>query len=180
MRQFGEGGAILKIDKIATEFFYTKWEDEDFGPKRVSTGNSKFQTFWEFWTLLLAAIAWSTHLSGKGVLFAGDNTASLQLALDLKGQREMNLISRELAWRKAREGWKFALAHLPEEQNKTADALSRQFAPKPLPFPSSALKNAKRILSSPPALVWRIAEDNLADHPPVRSKRKRTAHEQHL
>ena len=130
------GGSILKVNNVIIRYFFVKWANEDFARKGVLIGQCKWQTFWEFLTLLIAAITWSKHLSDEGVLMAGDNTASLQLAMDRKGKKQCNCIARELVWRHARRQWRFDCAHLPAEQNLVADALSRQHTPKPSPVPS--------------------------------------------
>ena len=60
-----------------------------------------------------------------GLLVCGNNVASLQLVLSHKGKGEIAAVSRELAWRVARGGWRYAVAHLPAEANVLADRLSR-------------------------------------------------------
>ncbi len=74
--------------------------------------------------------------------------AALSDAISLRGKGAvpgMNVIARELAWRKAACGWQYRVAHLPKELNVLADALSRAAsvppAPKPV-FPASARKRA--------------------------------------
>ena len=47
----------------------------------------------------------------------------------------MMAVSRELAWRRARGGWRLHGGHLPAERNIRADALSRLKAPDPKAFP---------------------------------------------
>ena len=72
----------------------------------------------------------------------GDNTGSLQNALDLKGSGVMAAVAREIAWRRERREWKFAVGHIPSERNTVPDALSRQHEVPPLPFPHHALRQA--------------------------------------
>ena len=116
------GGAALLYDRGAlSEWFALDWEDL---PKlQVKTGLSKHQTFWEFLTLTLAIVRWCPVI--EDLLICGDNVASLQLALSHKGKGEIAPVSRELAWRVARGGWRYAVAHLPAEANVLADRLSR-------------------------------------------------------
>ena len=58
----------------------------------------------------------------------GDSTAALQVAISLKSAKSLNTISREIAWRRVRHAWHYAVGHLPAELNVAADALSRVFA----------------------------------------------------
>ena len=60
-----------------------------------------------------------------GLLFCGDNLASLNLAVSNKSRGLLGHVGRELAWRRAKFDWKFAVAHLPSESNKLVDRLSR-------------------------------------------------------
>ena len=63
-----------------------------------------------------------------GVALLGDNLSALNGALSLKGTR-LSRITRELAWRKVRRGWRYACGHLLAERNELADAFSRLSAP---------------------------------------------------
>ena len=60
----------------------------------------------------------------------------------------MNLIGREIAWKKALRGWKLKAAHYPKEYNTAADALPRLIAPDALPRPDAVLRGAN--LRMPP------------------------------
>ena len=115
------GAAILYVDDDATEFFVTIWAK--IPHLHVVPGKSDFQTFWEFLTLCLAMVRWCPLY--EGVLFCGDNLASLNLALSLKGGGVEGAVAKELAWRSARYRWSYAVAHLPAEGNKVADRMSR-------------------------------------------------------
>ena len=115
------GAAILWEEGEVTEWFAVTWTNI---PKlAVCTADSRFQTFWEFLTLALAACRWCPMYDH--LLICGDNTASLNLALQGKSKGLNSFIGRELAWRKARFDWRFAVAHLPAEANVLADRLSR-------------------------------------------------------
>ena len=72
---------------------------------------------------------WAARFAYSGVSLVGDNVAALELALSMRGRRALNRISREIAWRRARAGWRYRVAHWPTELNKSADALSRLCAP---------------------------------------------------
>lgn len=69
----------------------------------------------------------------RGLVFFGDNTASLQIALSGKARAEMGALARELFVRRARHDWQYSVAHLPSESNILADALSRLHQPGPRP-----------------------------------------------
>ena len=115
------GAALLWENGEVIEWFALSWPDL---PKlAVRTAESRFQTFWEFLTLALAACRWCPM--HENLLICGDNTASLNLALAGKSKGLNGYVGRELAWRKARFDWKFAVAHLPAEANALADRLSR-------------------------------------------------------
>ena len=93
--------------------------------------------------MFLCLTAFQKAVCTHGVLVPGDNLAALQNALDCKSSRSaMNLVGREIAWRKALAGWRLSAAHFPKELNTVADALSRLAAPTALPRPSSALCGA--------------------------------------
>ena len=74
--------------------------------------------------------------------------------LDLKGKGSELAVAREVAWRKARRGWEYALGHLPTEKNNIADALSR-LAESPESYPHVALKNAKRVSAPLVGQLWK-------------------------
>ena len=88
----------------------------------------------------------------------GDNVAALQAALALTGRGSFNAVAKEIAWRKARRGWRFEVGHLPKEANLLADALSRQAAacPDPIAFPTHALAAAKRAKCPDLRHLWKV------------------------
>jgi hypothetical protein len=136
------------------EYFSVIWTDEDAEHLHVVTHDTKHQSFWEFATLLLALMTWGDRFVLEPVLVAGDNTAALSGALALKGRGELLAVARELSWRQARRGWRFAVGHLPSEFNVVADALSRTADPKGVEWPSLALAGAA--FTAPPKLrdLW--------------------------
>ena len=116
-------------------------------------GVPSWQSFWEMLTCGLALSMWASDKEALAVL--GDNTASLQDALDLKGSRCMLAVAREIAWRQGRRGWLFAVGHLAAEFNTAADALSRLEAPDPSPLPPE-VQGARRLHLAPVASYWQI------------------------
>ena len=82
-------------------------------------------------------------------LVLGDNAAALQEAISLRGNRQLNRLSRELAVLRARHTWHIVVGHLPSEHNTFADACSRVHAPggerKEDPFKDSECKLAQAL-----------------------------------
>ena len=65
----------------------------------VATGSAKHHTFWETLALLLSFMTWNEKIQKEDdVLVVGDNTASLQNILELKGEGPLLAIAREVAW----------------------------------------------------------------------------------
>ena len=96
---------------------------------RTRIGDAAGQTSWEYLVLYLALHIWAAD-SRSGFLILGDNLASLSGVLSLRGKGGApNVITKEIAWRRVRYGWRFACGHLPTEKNKLADSLSRLAAP---------------------------------------------------
>ena len=117
-------------------------------------GESKWQSLWEFFTLLLALITWRQH-AAQSVLFVwGDNIAALQDAISLKGRGHMLTIARELSWRQARWPLHFDVAHLPKDLNVAADALSR-LAAVPVSSLPTELLHVPRVPADSWETVWR-------------------------
>ena len=112
---------MLFVDNDLKEWFALDWVDIAW--LQVRTGESRHQTFWEFLTLTLTIVQWCPVYSD--LLVCGDNVASLHLALSHRSRGSLAAVGRELAWRKAKFSWRYAVAHLPAEANKLADRLSR-------------------------------------------------------
>jgi len=123
------GGAILFIARKPVEFFQLPWSKAMASKFGVRVGDPAGQTTWELLTLYLALEIWGFEHRSPGLLLMGDNTASLSSTLSLKGKSALTQITRELAWRKVRRGWRYAAGHLPSEMNTLADCLSRVTAP---------------------------------------------------
>ena len=138
------GGAVLRdsASHVIIAYFSVVW----FGPEAEHLGvepcDPKFQTFWEFATLLLALCVWGDRFAASSVLILGDNMAALSSSLSLSGKGPLSAIAREISWRKARRGWTYEVAHLPAEHNTVADALSRTADPKGCHWPYDALAAA--------------------------------------
>ena len=122
------GGAVLFERNQPTEFFSTAWKEDDVPHLGVHPGVSAHQTFYELSCLGLALIRWGSTY--QRLVLVGDNTGSLQLALDGRGYGAQGALLRELSWRKAKHGWDFAVAHTAKEANSLADFLSRIHEPK--------------------------------------------------
>ena len=150
------GGAVLRVGGVPTEYFACRWTEASAAHLGVWTGDSKFQSFWEFLTLLLALILWGERFTAECITVLGDSTSALQDALNLMGRHEMLAIARKVAWRQIRLSWRFKVGHLPSEYNLVADALSRRYAPKPAAFPHLLSAAAERRAPEPMS-VWRAA-----------------------
>ena len=140
------GAAVLYVNGDLKEWFALEWSNIAW--LHICIGESRHQTFWEFMTLVLAAVQWCPMF--HNLLLCGDNVASLQLALSHKGQGSIAVVARELAWRKARNLWQYAVAHLPAEANKLADRLSRLADPSlpPLISPCRARRSRRSASAS--------------------------------
>ena len=151
------GGAVLKVGGKATQYTAWVWSDADVKHLGVVTGIPKYQTFWEMLCVALSLVTWSPQFTQQTLTVLCDNKSSLQAALDLKGKHCMLAIARELAWRKARYQWSFAVAHLPKEQNTVADALSRLQAPDAAPLPKEVSQAVWRDPTTV-ASFWKLAD----------------------
>ena len=155
-------GAVLYEHGDPIEYFALAWKEADADRLGVSPGLSAYQTFWELACLGLALIQWAS--SYQRLTLYGDNTGSLQMALDGKGKGVCNELLRELAWRKARFRWDFAVAHLPSESNEIADTLSRLYMPQddgslpPKTCPPS-LVGAAEVHPKPLGSIWVLNDE---------------------
>ena len=77
--------------------------------------------------LVLAISHWAPLFDG--LVFMGDNVASLQLALSGRARGPMGLLARELFLRQVKHEWFYGVSHLPSEENKLADFCSRLAQP---------------------------------------------------
>ena len=72
----------------------------------------------------------------------GDNIASLEAALRLRGKGDIGKVTTELALGRPRLRWRVRVGHFPAEVNTVADALSRLSAPDPSRFPAELIKSS--------------------------------------
>jgi len=153
------GGAVLYQDGVPTEFLEVSWSRDLVKKLSLKIGASSGQTCWEYMTLYLVLLTWARRFRERGFAILGDNTSALSTSLSYKGKAGMGRISREIAWRKVRYAWRFAVGHLPCEANTVADALSRTSAPDGADkksFPTS-LSDALRREAPWPADCWTCA-----------------------
>jgi len=132
------GGGVLFVHGKPVEFWMTPWCSKLARHLQTEIGDPGGQTTWEYLSLLVCLLLWGARFRTEGIALLGDNISSLSGVLTLKGKNALNLITRELSWRKVRQGWRYAAGHLPTEHNGYADALSRQSAPaasEQKPFP---------------------------------------------
>ena len=131
------------------------WPAADAAELQTEIGAASGQTSWELLAILISLSIWGTRHRGQVLAILGDNLAALEAALHLKGRNALSKIGRELAWRRARAGWRYAVGHLPAERNVIADALSRLAAPKdaakPMPI---ELGTASRVEPPDNTSLW--------------------------
>ena len=80
------------------EYFIVVWSN--IPHLGVEIGDSAYQTFWELLTLALSMRRWCPIRAG--LLFCGDNTGSLNMAISMKGTGLHGAVTREISWRVAR------------------------------------------------------------------------------
>ena len=131
------------------EFARWVWDEKSAADLEVEVGKPKDQSFWEFLTIALAIVLWGKDFTQQALAAVTDNTAALQQTLDLKGKGPMLEVALELAWRKARGRLEFMPGHLPTEQNKLADALSRLSAPDNTILPKELAQTVEREAPDP-------------------------------
>ena len=150
------GGAVLRKNMVIVEYFSCVWDAKSVAHLNVATGKAQFQTFWEYLTALLALLTWSGYVATEHVLLVGDNTASLQDAIDFKEKGCLLAVARELALKAARYLWRFSVGHLAAEFNGVPDALSRLEAPPQARkvFPTQDLSNAVKRTAPNLRDVW--------------------------
>ena len=136
------GGAILRMAEQIVAYTFIEWQPQDASVLGVAPHDSAHQSFWEMVMLLVCLDLWGDDFKHEELALVGDNTGSLQNALDLKGSGAMAAVAREIAWRKERRGWVYSVGHIPSERNTVPDALSRQHEVPARPFPHHALRQA--------------------------------------
>ena len=140
-------GAVLRNRGAPEAHFAIPWTKSDAEAIDARIGEPAGQTTFEYLTLFLVLVVFGTEFRGEGLIILGDNIGALENALNLKGKRALSRISREIAWRRARRGWRYVCGHLPAEQNVTADCLSRLSVPGPnaKTFPPE-VQGARRVI----------------------------------
>ena len=119
-------GAILRLGSDIKEYLHHSWAAEDLPASlNIVVGESSCQSFFELLTIALALNHWGSRFVSAHCTVIGDNTGSLQNVLDQSGSRLQLAVAKELAWRRARRQWQFAVAHLPSEANVLPVTLSR-------------------------------------------------------
>jgi len=123
------GGAVLFLDGSPESYVQVAWSEDVAARLNTSLGDPAGQTTWEYLMMLLALMVYGSRFSKSGLVVFGDSLAALGGILNLKGRNGLTRITREVAWRRVRYGWRYAVSHLPAEFNILADALSRIDAP---------------------------------------------------
>jgi hypothetical protein len=151
-------GAVLHIGGVAREFAHCCWSERTAAHVGLELGTSSGQTFWEYLAILLVLEVWAAEHRSTGLAVLGDNLASLNGLIALKGKSDLFRVTCEIAWRKVRFGWRFAAGHLPAEANLLADALSRLRAPasNAKAFPE-ALRGCSQRAFPDPETLWVVS-----------------------
>ena len=146
---------MLFMNDTPVRCFSCKWRQKDVRDHGVTVGDPAGQTFYEILAVVLAIELWCTDPTPTVVL--GDNTASLQETLDMRGKGAHACLSQVLAVLRCSRTLHIAVGHLPTESNLPADALSRQAEPgnsKPWPFASGTPVSVDVPLR--PSALWEI------------------------
>jgi len=151
-------GAVFCIGGTPREFAFCSWSEETARRIDCPIGSSSGQTFWEYLAILLVLEVWASECRGVGLAVLGDNLASLNGLVALRGKSELYRVTCEIAWREVRHGWRYAAGHLPAEANELADALSRLGAPgaNGKSFPE-ALRSCSRRHFPDPEKLWVVS-----------------------
>ena len=151
------GGGLLKVRGEIKEYWCAAWSADDARRLKADIGEPAGQTTWELFAVFICLMLWGAEHRGLGVAILGDNLSSLEAALHLSGRGALAQIAREVAWRRAREGWRYVVGHLPTEHNVLADALSRLDAPAGdrMQVPTELRRAAQRAVPDPQEL-WTL------------------------
>ena len=147
-------GFVLKSAGKILEYGYGYWTTDDAEQLGIAIGKPDGQTTWEYLALFIVLATHGHVHRSTGLALLGDNLASLNLALNLKGSASLGRISREIAWRRVRAGWRYACGHLPSEQNQLADDLSRVHQPDRLAVLPPELREVSRHPGLKVAMLW--------------------------
>jgi len=159
------GGAVLYEEGQPREFLVLQWSATVAEHLHVTIGEPHGQTMWEYLIIYVSLLCWGSRCRHHGVAIMGDNLSALSGTLNLKGKSHLTKITREIAWRKCRLGWRFSTGHLPAERNIVADALSRLSAPAGADkkeFPEKQLRGASQ-REAPPEHEWWLSDWVVAD-----------------
>ena len=143
----------MKVKGQIVKYVYGAWTEHEATLLNITIGMASGQTTWEYLALYISLSLFAAAHIGTGIVLLGDNFSSLSLALHVKGQRGLGIISREISWRRIRQGWRYACGHLPSEQNEVADALSRQNCPDKKALPPD-LASATLVSAPSVAALW--------------------------
>ena len=134
---FGMGGVLIEGDS-PRECFSIPIPGEFILRFKASTGDPRHMALWESLTLLVAARLWLVRFPlGTVVRVRSDNISALYMVLKCKAKSPaLAIVAREIAMDQARSLYQFtSLKRINTKDNIIANSLSRQFEPKPAPFP---------------------------------------------
>ena len=162
---------MLRRQGKPVEYFAADIPPQALTKFRARRGDPQWTTVWEGLALLVAFRLWLPEL-GFHTTFRTKSDSLSALIMLSKGKArsvELNVLAREFALDQAlREYRLWGLEHIPGVTNVQADALSRQFAPRPEPFPEALHKAVERQVVVDEAF-WRV---QLVREPPRQRKEK--------
>jgi hypothetical protein len=142
---WGMGGILVRHHRVV-EYYFCRVSSHDVRRFSAKVGESGYTTLWECLALLLAARIWLVNRDDPTFIqVRSDSLGALRMAMKVSSKSPaMNAIAQEIALHMATRDFELAiLKHIPGISNEIPDALSRQHAPEPKPFPTS-LEGAKR------------------------------------
>ena len=82
---------MLRQGDAVVAYLEIDWDAQILCLFNARKGDSRFQSLWEFVTLLLSLIVWRDFARSTTLFLLGDNIAALQDAINLKGKRRIKV-----------------------------------------------------------------------------------------
>ena len=132
-------GGVLYENHAPVRWFASPLTEDVLAKFQAETGVPGFNTLWEALALLVACRLWLPKASRKlSWRVQSDNVGALRMLLTLGTKSgQLAVVAREVALDLASQNYALTeLQHVQGITNVAPDALSRQWAPEPEPFPS--------------------------------------------
>eukprot|EP00971_Amphidinium_carterae_P183599 3644344-Amphidinium_carterae.1 len=141
---WGLGAVLTHWRGQPLEYFASRVTEDDARLLAIDLGSSASQAVLEALCILVALRRWGKHLKHQhaGLQVRTDNLASVFTLQRLaSASPRMNFIAAETAiYLEASQIVSYEMKHIAGSFNVTADALSRRFAPTPVPQPDLMAK----------------------------------------